>query len=90
MLETLIVAAIVVVAAGYAVWALMPAVTRQKLALRAAHSLGGPGAPGLSGKLAGVLQKVAKAPSGGCSECPAATLTPAERAERDRKQTPPL
>ena len=81
MLESLLIGLIVVAAAGYAVWALMPGSTRRGLAHKGAHALGGPGAPGVAGKAAGVLQKIAQAPAGGCSDCPAATLTPAERAK---------
>ena len=88
MFESLLVALIVLVAALYAVWALLPAVTRGTLAQRGARALGGPGAPGLAGRIAARLQKLAKSPAG-CNDCPAATLTPAERAgkkpgERDQ------
>ena len=82
MLETLLVGLIVLVAALYAVWALLPAPTRRSFALRASQRLGGPGAPGLRGRIATTLQRVAQAKAGGCADCPAATLTPAERAER--------
>ena len=87
MLESLVIGLIVVAAGGYAAWALIPVSTRRNLALKGARSLGGPGAPGVAGKAAGVLQKIAnKAPGGGCSDCPAATLTPAERAERQQQE----
>ena len=84
MLESLLVGVIVLAAAGYAAWALMPALTRRNLALKGAKALGGPGAPGLAGRTAGVLHRLAKAPAGGCSDCPAATLTPAERGQSPR------
>ncbi len=84
MLESMVIGLIVAVAAGYAAWALMPASTRRNLALKAARALGGPGAPSLAGKTAAVLQKIAKAPAGGCADCPAATLTPAERAKQQQ------
>ena len=84
MLESIFVALIVVAAAGYAVWALTPVSTRRNVALRSARALGGPGAPGIGGKIASVLQKLAQAPGGGCSDCPAATLTPAERAQQQQ------
>ena len=84
MLESILVALIVVAAAGYAVWALMPVSTRRNLALKGAQALGGAGALGAAGKAAGVLQKLAQAPAGGCSDCPAATLTPAERAQQQQ------
>ena len=82
MLETLLVSLIVLVAAVYAVWALLPAPTRRNLALKGALALGGPTAPGVAGRIAGVLQRIAMARSGGCSDCPAATLTPAERSKQ--------
>jgi hypothetical protein len=81
MLETLLVSLIVLAAAVYAVWALLPATTRRSLALKGARALGGPSAPGLGGRIADVLQRIAIARSGGCSDCPAATLTPAERSK---------
>lgn len=86
MLESLLIGLIVVAAAGYAVWALMPGSTRRSFALKGAHALGGPGAPGVAGKLAAVLQRIARAPAGGCSDCPAATLTPAERAKQQQQK----
>jgi hypothetical protein len=85
MLESLLVGLIVVMAAGYAAWAITPAVSRNRLVLRLAHRLGGPAAPGLRGSAATWLQKRAKAPAGGCSDCPANTLTPAERAPKDNR-----
>ena len=88
-LETILVSVIVLVAAAYAVWALMPAPTRRSLALKGAHALGGPQAPGIGGRIAGLLQRLAKARSGGCSDCPAATLTPAERAQQGRQKPDP-
>lgn len=86
MLEQLLVGLIVVVAAGYAAWALMPAFTRRRLALRAAQALGGADATGVAGRLAAVLQRLADARAGGCDECPAHRLTPAERADQNRSQ----
>jgi hypothetical protein len=86
MLESMLVGLIVVVATGYALWALTPAVSRNRFALRLAHGLGGAEAPGLRGVAATWLQKLAKAPVGGCSDCPANTLTPAERAQKNDPQ----
>jgi hypothetical protein len=86
MAESLLIGLIVLLAAGYAVWALLPVSTRRRLALRGAHGLGGAGAPGVAGKVARVLQKIASAPAGGCSDCPAATLTPAEREKPPRPE----
>lgn len=80
MLESLFVALIVLAAAAYAAYALLPSTTRRNLALRAARTLGGPQAAGVSGRLSSTLQRIAKTRAGGCSDCPAAGLTPAERA----------
>jgi hypothetical protein len=82
MLESILVGLIVLVAALYAAWALMPPLTRRNVALRICALLGGPTAPGLTGRIAARLQKAADAKAGGCGDCPAATLTPAERAEK--------
>lgn len=82
MLESLLVGLIVAVAAVYAVWALLPVVTRRGLALRGAQALGGADARGARARVAAWLLRLAHAPKGGCSECPAATLTPAERAPK--------
>ena len=85
MLESIVVGLIVAVAASYAAWALTPAVSRNRFALRLAHGFGGAEAPGLRGRTATWLQKLAKAPAGGCSDCPANTLTPAERAQQNKQ-----
>jgi hypothetical protein len=86
MLESIVVGLIVAVAASYAAWALTPAVSRNRLAWRLAHGIGGAEAPGLRGRAAIWLQKLAKAPAGGCSDCPANTLTPAERAQQHKQR----
>jgi hypothetical protein len=85
MLESILVGLIVLVAALYAAWALIPALTRRNIALRISALLGGPTTPGLSGRIAARLQQAAQAKAGGCADCPAATLTPAERAERQAR-----
>jgi len=82
MLESILVGLIVLAATAYAAWALTPAVSRNRFALRLAHGLGGPGACGVRGRVATWLQRLAKAPVGGCGDCPANTLTPAERAQQ--------
>jgi hypothetical protein len=89
MLETIVVSLIVLVAAAYAAWAMLPAPTRRSLALKGAQALGGPQSPGARGRLAGVLLRLANARTGGCNDCPAATLTPAERAQPGRQPQDP-
>jgi hypothetical protein len=85
MLESMLVGVIVVAAAAYVVWTLLPAPTRRNLALKGVRALGGPSTPGAAGRVAGLLQRIAKAPAGGCNDCPAATLTPAEREQPPRQ-----
>ena len=70
MLESMLVGLIVVVATGYAVWALTPAVSRNRFALRLAHGLGGAEAPGLRGRAATWLQKLAQSTSGRMQRLP--------------------
>jgi hypothetical protein len=82
MLESIVVGLVVVAATVYAAWALTPAVSRNRFAARLALGLGGPEASGLRGRVATWLQRLAKAPVGGCGDCPANTLTPAERAQQ--------
>lgn len=85
MLESMFVGLIVVGATGYAAWALTPAGSRKRFALRLARSLGGPGAQGLRGRAASFLLRIASAPGGGCNDCPANTLTPAERVQPKKR-----
>lgn len=80
-METLLVGSIVTLAAAYAVWTLTPRATRHRLALRAAHALGGPERGGWRGVLARACQRLARSRAG-CGDCPAATATPAERARK--------
>lgn len=86
MLESILVGLIVVAATAYAAWALTPAVSRNRFAARLAHRLGGPEASGLRGRVATWLQRLARAPVGGCGECPANTLTPAERVQQNKQE----
>ena len=84
-MQDALVPVIVMVAAAYAAWALMPASLRRSLALRTARTIGGEDQPGLRGRIAKRLLRVANAPARGCSDCPANVATPAERAgEADR------
>ena len=61
---------------------------RQRLALRSAAALGGAEARGLKGRLAVRLLALAQAKAGGCGDCPANTLTPAERSGPNPKRDP--
>ncbi len=85
MFESILVGLIVVAATVYAAWALTPAVSRNRFALRLAHGLGGQESSGLRGRMATWLHRLAKAPAGGCGDCPANTLTPAERTQQQEQ-----
>lgn len=80
MLESLLVALIVTTAVVYAAWALTPASTRARLALRAATALERNAARGPGAWLAARLRALASVPVGGCSACSSHAATPAERA----------
>ena len=82
MLESLLVGMIVVAATAYALWALTPAVTRNRLALRAATALGGDHASGIRGWLVARLHRLGATAAGGCSACASNLQTPAERTGR--------
>jgi hypothetical protein len=82
MVETLVVALIVLAAALYAAWALLPGTTRRSLALRGAQTLDNRGSSGVARRIASWLRKLATTPAGGCSDCAAGPMTPAERAKR--------
>lgn len=84
MLESILIALIVTAAALYAVWALTPASVRSAFVLRLARSLGGPEQPGVRGRLAAGLQRLAKASAGSCSDCSAAKMHQPPQGKRSR------
>ena len=84
-LQTLVVIAIVAVAFVYAGWALAPATLRRNLAGSLAHRLGGAGTAGMRGRLAQRLERIAGRTAGGCSDCAANIMTPAERRSLQKK-----
>jgi len=77
--QTLIVVVVVAVAFAYAAWVLAPASLRRRFVMAVERALGGSAAPGMRGKLAARLTRVAAKTGGGCSDCAANVLTPAER-----------
>jgi hypothetical protein len=84
MLQAVVVTLAVAVAFVYAAWAMLPGTLRHQLASWLVRALGGVEAAGARGMLAARLQRAAARATGGCSDCPANTLTPAERnAHRD-------
>lgn len=72
MLEGLIVGAIVVCAAAYAVWALLPASLRLRCAQRFGTWARGAHRPGWLVRAASGLEQAARSRVGGCSDCSAA------------------
>lgn len=72
MLEGFIVGAIVMFAAAYAVWSLLPAALRMRTARRFGAWARGPRRPGWLGRVATGLERAAQARLGGCSDCSAA------------------
>lgn len=72
MIEALLVGAIVAVAAAYAVWALLPASPRLRLALRFGNWARDPRRPTWLGRVASGVERAARARLGGCSDCDAA------------------
>jgi hypothetical protein len=86
MLESLLIALIVIAAALYAAWALTPASVRNGGVLRLVRALGGTESPGIRGRMAAALQRLAKSSGGGCSDCSAAKLHPPPGTD---KRSPP-
>lgn len=87
MWQGLAVGLIVLVATTYVVWALMPAVTRVRLASRFASWSRGAGRPEWIGRLATALERSARSRLGGCSDCGAANppgVPSKSRENRDR------
>jgi hypothetical protein len=86
MWQGLTVGLIVLVATTYAIWALVPAGTRFRLATRFAAWSRGAGRPAWIGRLAAALERAARLRLGGCSDCGTANppaMSPTSRAKRD-------
>ena len=85
MIESLLVGAIVSIAAAYAVWALLPATPRLRLARRFGNWARDPRRPAWLGRVASGVERAARARLGGCSDCDAAhthRTPPEDRAAR--------
>jgi len=83
MLEGLIVAVIVATAFVYAVWAIMPAATRLRLARRLVVATGGESADGLLARFAARLEQAAGGGSH-CAGCDVHTEKPPVQARRPK------
>jgi len=74
--QAIVVVLIVLTAAVYAVWALMPAALRLRLARRFATVARRLGRPGWLVRAAGAIERNARRGLGGCSECSAVQPEP--------------
>jgi hypothetical protein len=84
MLEGLLVGAIVLIAAGYAVWALLPSGLRLRLAQRIGTWARASGRPAWLGRAASGVENAARARLGGCSDCganPSSHTPPGDRSK---------
>lgn len=82
MLQTLLVGAIVTVAAVYAVWALVPGPTRLDLARRLGTWGRAPGRPAWIARATGAIERAAGQRHGGCSGC--SSVPPAKPPSHER------
>jgi len=83
--EALLVGLIVVVAVGYSLWALLPAVARLRTAQAVAAWGGRPGRPVWLARVTAALERAARARSGGCSECSAVQDAPKQPDDRENR-----
>jgi hypothetical protein len=86
--EALLVGAIVVVAAGYSAWALLPGAARLRIAQSAAAWGRRPGRPAWLGRITARIERVARAKVGGCSECSAVQDAPKPPGKHDGHENP--
>jgi hypothetical protein len=84
MWQAVIVGLIVLAAAAYTVWALLPAALR----LRVAQAIGAwgrqPGRPGWLARAATAVERAAKSRLGGCSDCGAVQASPRPPTDRPK------
>jgi hypothetical protein len=86
MWQGLTVGMIVLVATTYAIWALVPAGTRLRLASRFSAWSCRAGRPAWLGRLAIAVESSARARLGGCIDCGAANPPPAASSKRRMAQ----
>lgn len=82
--QAIVAGLIVLTAALYAAWALMPADLRLRLAQRLSTAARRTGRPGWLAKAAGVLESNARRSLGGCSDCSAAQAAQAPPEKPDK------
>ena len=83
--EALLVGLIVVVAVGYSLWALLPAVARLRAAQAVAAWGGKPGRPAWLARVTAALERAARARVGGCSECSAVQDAPKRPGSQEKR-----
>jgi hypothetical protein len=76
MWQTIVAGLIVLAAAAYALWALMPRAPRLRLAQRLAASARRAGRPQWLVRTTAALERVARRSAGACSECSAVQAEP--------------
>lgn len=84
MLQTLLVGAIVTVAAAYAVWALVPGLTRLELARKLGAWGRAPGRAAWIARATAAIERTAAERQGGCGSC--GSGPPARPPERERSR----
>jgi len=82
VLEAILVGAIVLLAALYATWTLLPASLRLRLAQAAADWGRRPGRSGGAARLTAALERAALKRAGGCSDCSAVQSAPGRPGDR--------
>jgi len=85
MLEAILVGLIVLVAALYATWTLLPAAVRLRLAGHLGEWGRKPGRPGWLQRASTAVEAAARKRVGSCSECSAAQGTPQRRDDPPRR-----
>jgi hypothetical protein len=83
--EALLVGLIVVVAAGYSAWALLPAAARLRVAEAVAAWGGKPGRPRWLARITAALERAARARAGGCSKCSAVQDAPKQPGHQEKR-----
>lgn len=76
MHEAIVVGLIVAAAVVYAIWALLPAALRLRLAQGVHRRVSRPGMPATLARTAAALERAARARMGGCSDCGAVQDAP--------------
>lgn len=84
MWQSMVAGLIVLAAAVYAVWALMPAVLRLRLAQRLSASVRRSGRPLWLVRATAALERVARRGAGGCSDCSAMPAEPGRSKRPDK------